>query len=257
TVHSTELESYQTGKFDHPAAWFGLRGTTIQFKPGFKTVRVPNGDTALELIRKHIGRTVMVHTRGEVDHLLAGNVRRLEEIILDKLKARVKKGHDYEVFYAQIAFAAGITDKSTRKMRDLNINPVAREMMIHSRRFAHAALREPYKPSKDRDEAWAYWMMARTVFHDRWVEGPHIDKAEGEVIDKLVESYRELAMPLEARQFGQKPAWERTQHLGLFDAFRHTSFGGFTHDQREDFLEFAETLGRRYVSRQEKKGNTK
>lgn len=245
------LQSAHPGTFEAPVAFYGLKSTTISFKPGFKSVWVPNADRVQTLIKDMIGRTVMAHTRKDVDHLLAGNVRRLEELVLAKLKERVAKGHDYEAFYARIAMAAA-SDTDSRKSRQMGVDDFAREMMVHSRRFAHAAVREPFTDCSDRDEAWAYWMMARTVFHARWSEGPHVDAAEGRVLNALVEEYRVLAQPLEAARFGEKLPYRNTEHLTLFTAFSGSSFGVLDDQQREDFLEFAELMSRRYVARQQK-----
>ncbi|TXN08955.1 hypothetical protein FV222_00350 [Methylobacterium sp. WL103] len=245
------LQPTHPGTFEKPVAFYGLKATTIQFKPGFKSVWVPNADRVETLIKETIGRTVMAHTRRDVDNLLAGNVRRLEELVLAKLKERVAKGHDYEAFYARLAMAAA-SETDSRRSRQMGVEEIAREMIVHSRRFAHAAVREPYAPCADRDEAWAYWLMARTVFHARWSEGPHVDVAEGRIINALVEEYRVLAQPLEAARFGEKLPYRNTEHLALFTAFSGSSFGILDQQQREDFLEFAELMARRYIARQQK-----
>jgi hypothetical protein len=229
-------------KFFTPDAVFTARGTTNDSQPALVIHDTMHEALRANLARKLIGRVAVATKRERFEWYEAQGVRRIEEIILEKLRARTKRPKPYEAFYARMAVRA--LDGSDDGRR----TGFSSKMMRTSRRIAHAAVREPYKQSADRDQAYELWMLARLVFHQRHVRGQHMDADEQALIQRYYEEYRELAMPLEARTFGSERWWLRTDHLELL-ANLNVNPSGLAGDQLDDFIHLTEELAKRHAAR--------
>lgn len=228
--------------FFTPAAIFTAKGTVNQGEPALVIRDIIQADLRTTLARQVIGKIAVVTKRERFEWFETQGVRRIEELILERLRKRTKRPKPYETFYAQMAVQA-LSDASYRSNADF-----AAKMMRVSRRIAHAAVREPYKPSEDRDQAYALWILAKLVFHERHVAGQHMDPAEQEVMQGLYAEYRELAMPFEARSFTAERWWKRIEHLDLLAAL-NTNPAGLQGTKLDDFIHVTEELAKRHAAR--------
>ncbi|AMB48343.1 ATP-binding protein [Methylobacterium sp. AMS5] len=193
TLYATR-ECHVSPRIFMPAAYFGVKATSVDYKPAFYLTRQPpNAHLVLDLIKKHIGEVAMIWKRSDMDFLQGQNIPRLETLVLEKLRARLALNKPYEALYVKLALLASNPSKMGSELAGM--------MIAHSRRFAHAAVREPYTDDADRDDAWTWWLMAKTVLHQRWASSDHLDKSESTEILKLVEEYRNIVCELEATGF--------------------------------------------------------
>lgn len=228
--------------FFTPAAIFTAKGSTHHNDPALVINDVIKTELRTTLAREVIGRVAVVTKRERFEWFEAQGIRRIEETILERLRARVKRPKPYESYYAQMAVQA-VLKHSHGGDRDF-----AAKMMRVSRRVAHAAVSEPYKANADRDQAYALWLLAKLVFHRRYVAGQHMDADEEALIQGLYAEYREIAMPFEAQSFGAKPWWKRIDHLDLLAALNVNPAGLVDH-KLDDFIHLTEELAKRHAAR--------
>jgi hypothetical protein len=126
-------------------------------------------------------------------------------------------------------------------------------MMRMNREFAHAAVRERYKPDADRDEAYELWFLACLLFKDRNAARGYFDKDEAGLMIDLYDEWRTLAQPLEVQKFGEDPIWTRIEHLKLFaSAYSSHELDELKKGARADFLFCVNQLGQRFEQKKEK-----
>ncbi|MCP1539982.1 ATP-binding protein [Methylorubrum extorquens] len=235
------LRVHRSDKFYTPVAIYTAKGTTVDYQPAYVSYAQIHPWLGTRLVGQLIGRCAIVTKRDSLDWHLGQGTKRIEEIVLERLKARTKRPKPYESFYAKMALRA-VSHSSGR------LNDFACKSLRAGRRIAHAAVREPYKASADRDEAYNLWLLAQLIFYSRYVSTQHIDETEAELMKRLYEEYRELAMPFEARTGGEVEWWLRTDHLELLSSL-NVNPDGLHGSHLDDFIHITEELAKRHAAR--------
>jgi hypothetical protein len=152
----------------------------------------------------------------ERDRLVEMGVPRVGDMILAKLRARIKKNRDD--LFTVIAGAMHRNDKKGYPLSSREVRKFATNAAYMSRRLACAVFGETYRHLTKLDDCWQVWREARAFFTDASYRGVWLDDAEKQAFDLQHIAFQQIIADLLAKVPADRKVLQRLGDVVLTQA---------------------------------------